>query len=412
MNKLPKSILLTLFLAFSAVAGNASDLRKAASHDPDITRMVEMPDYQIMAEATHALAMDPATNARNIQIAVKAGVVTLSGEVGSYTQKMLAARIVEEIPGIRDIRNELSFKYQLRRTDQEIARDVKGRLRHNASIHAGLISISVKNGMVDLVGIVPSEKERQHAEAEAWVVEGVRMVNSADLQVERSSLNQVEAIPSVFWGLTAKETVKEKIADDPLLARFPIHVDADGGIVWLTGIVGNFKAKQTAEKEASQVPGLKRVYNDITVRPSANRSDREIAADIMKALICNPDVDQRGIEVRVVKNEAFLSGTVNSIFMKERVENTVAQVRGVFQIQNALTTIGPVAVRPDDEIRSDINRQLEWNPFVGNDDVRLNVSFGIATLRGVVKDKDALLAAENSAQRGGALAIRDRLVVR
>ena len=230
--------------------------------------------------------------------------------------------------------------------------------------------------------------------------------------VERPSTNYLEAIPSVFWGITAKGTLEKKVADDPLLAPFPIHINADGGMVWLTGIVGNNKAKQTAENEAYQVSGVERVYNDITVRPSADRSDDEIAADIRNALACNPNVDQRGIKVRVVKNEAYLSGTVDSIFMKERVEKTAAQVSGVFQIQNSLTTIGPVAVQPDNKIKVDVNKQLEWNPFVNNSDIRLNVNLGIVTLQGVVKDKDALLAAENSAERGGALAIRNRIVVR
>jgi osmotically-inducible protein OsmY len=123
-------------------------------------------------------------------------------------------------------------------------------------------------------------------------------------------------------------------------------------------------------------------------------------------------VDQPGIRVRVVKNEAYISGTVDSIFMKQRVEKLVVQVKGVFQIQNSLTTVGPIEVQPDNEIRAEIGKQLQRNPFIKSNAVHMDVNMGIATLKGIVGDRDALLAAENSAQRGGALVIRNRIIVR
>jgi osmotically-inducible protein OsmY len=412
MNAFTKLMLLPLVLSLSAMTANASDSHRSSSNNTSIAHIAERPDYRILTDAAHALSVDPATASQCIRVDVHQGIVRLTGEVDSYTESMLASRIVEGVRGIRGIRNTLTFRYRAYRTDQQIAVDVKGRIRLNPAIHSDFITVSVKNGMVDLIGIVPTALEMQKAEAEAWCVDGVHIVNSADLLIEPLPGNHREGLPDVFWGISAKEAVGKRIAADPQLARFPIHIDAVDGIVWLAGIVGNYEAQQAAEREAYQVPGVRRVYNNITVRPSANRSDDEIAADIMNALARNPDVDQPGIRVRVVKNEAYISGTVDSIFMKQRVEKLVVQVKGVFQIQNSLTTVGPIEVQPDNEIRAEIGKQLQRNPFIKSNAVHMDVNMGIATLKGIVGDRDALLAAENSAQRGGALVIRNRIIVR
>lgn len=48
-------------------------------------------------------------DARDIQVEVQAGAVTLSGHVISRRQKFLAEQLAEDVPGVRDVDNELQI---------------------------------------------------------------------------------------------------------------------------------------------------------------------------------------------------------------------------------------------------------------------------------------------------------------
>jgi osmotically-inducible protein OsmY len=106
---------------------------------------------------------------------------------------------------------------------------------------------------------------------------------------------------------------------------------------------------------------------------------------------------------------AYLRGTVDSIFMRKEAIKTAARVPGVFEIQNELTRMIRRPIISDNEIKTSIRNQLRLNPFVDADAVTISVKLGITTLSGLVSDWRAFRAAENSARKGGALVLRNRL---
>lgn len=61
------------------------------------------PDQQLKSDVIAELAWTPAVNATNIGVAVKNGIVTLSGEVDTYLQKQAAERAVRRVSGVRGI---------------------------------------------------------------------------------------------------------------------------------------------------------------------------------------------------------------------------------------------------------------------------------------------------------------------
>lgn len=61
------------------------------------------------------MADDPWLDARNIEIEVDAGEVTLRGTVDSREQKRIADHIAHRIPGVRDVHNRLTLKGRARR---------------------------------------------------------------------------------------------------------------------------------------------------------------------------------------------------------------------------------------------------------------------------------------------------------
>src|SRR3989344_844284 len=64
-------------------------------------------DTRIYEDLSEALTHHPGVDASEIEVAVKDAVVTLSGAIESRQMKKMAVECAEEIPGVRDVINEL-----------------------------------------------------------------------------------------------------------------------------------------------------------------------------------------------------------------------------------------------------------------------------------------------------------------
>ena len=70
------------------------------------------PDEEIKAEIERLLAWQKTIDATAIEVDVKEGLVTLSGDVGSPHEKQVAGNITENVLGIRGINNLLNSRRQ------------------------------------------------------------------------------------------------------------------------------------------------------------------------------------------------------------------------------------------------------------------------------------------------------------
>lgn len=66
-------------------------------------------DERVMENVCEILTRDPAIDATEIEVEVREGRVLLSGQVDSRRTKRLAELSIENLPGVRDIINLLSF---------------------------------------------------------------------------------------------------------------------------------------------------------------------------------------------------------------------------------------------------------------------------------------------------------------
>jgi hyperosmotically inducible protein len=119
----------------------------------------------------------------NFEVSVKDGVVTVRGEARSYPDKASALAIVQDTPGVRDVRDEINvlplsaFDDELRlRTAMAIYRDPT--LEKYASDPQAPIRIVVEHGNVKLYGVVDSALDKQIAEMKAKQVSGVFSVEN------------------------------------------------------------------------------------------------------------------------------------------------------------------------------------------------------------------------------------------
>ncbi len=119
----------------------------------------------------------------NLELAVKGGVVTVSGEMRTYPDKESALAIVEDTPGVRDVKDEIkvlplsSFDDDLRiQAAKAIYGDIA--LRKYALDPQAPIRIIVENGHVRLYGVVDSDMDKHIAELRASGVLGVFSVEN------------------------------------------------------------------------------------------------------------------------------------------------------------------------------------------------------------------------------------------
>src|SRR3979411_211301 len=109
-------------------------------------------DQQIREDVMFELKWDPEITSNDIAVAVKDGVVTLSGYVPSYLEKDAAEKAAKRVYGVRGVANEIEVKLPLTRTDPEIARDAVRALERRIFVPSDDIQVTVTNGWVTLEG--------------------------------------------------------------------------------------------------------------------------------------------------------------------------------------------------------------------------------------------------------------------
>jgi len=400
---------------------------------------------QLQNDVESALYSDPATESYEIEVAADSGGnVTLAGEVESWQEKNLAAKVAKSVRGVTGVDNDITVDYEEDRPDIEIKEDVESRLAWSTLIDDGLIDVAVENGEVKLSGTVGSATEKRRARYAAWGITGVTAVDESGLEVERWARDK--DLRKDKYVMKSDEEIRKAVMDallwDPRVYSFKIEPDVRNGKVTLRGTVDNLKAKRAAERVARHTVGVNRVVNFIKIRSKEWPSDDEIRSSILDQLALDPVVESFEINVAVNNRIVTLRGGVDTMAEKLQAEDVASGVKGVVHVQNFLTTTGgglletddyldydpydwdytwsyyphyepaiPSEVATDAGIKEDIEDQLFWSPFVDSDDVNVSVEDGVATLTGQVETRKERVAAHENALEGGARKVNNLLTI-
>ena len=213
-------------------------------------------DNSLRDDVLLELKWDPKiSSASDIAVAVKDGVVTLSGFVPSFWEKDAAEKAVKRVYGVRGIANDIEVKLFWQRTDPEIARDAVRELESHVSIPADRIKVTVKDGWVRLEGTVDWEYQKSLAQSAMKKLKGVSGVT-----------NKIQVTPKAS-AAEVKSKIEEALRRSAELDARRITVKIEGSTVKLYGSVSSWAERDEAERAAWSAPGTTMVENHILVNP-------------------------------------------------------------------------------------------------------------------------------------------------
>jgi osmotically-inducible protein OsmY len=209
-----------------------------------------------------------------------------------------------------------------------------------------------------------------------------------------------------------KKAVKDAMLYDPRVFSFNTDVEVANGIVTLSGIVDNLKAKKAAAQNARNTIGVWRVKNHLRVRPKMVPANDILEKRVADAFQNDPYIDRYDIKISAFNGSIYLNGIVMNSFEKNRAEEVAEGVKGVVYIYNNLDYKHEWTWKPDWAIVEDVNEQLFWSPFVDSDQISVAVENGVVTLSGKVDTLSEKEAAQYNAYQGGAKEVNNKLDVK
>jgi osmotically-inducible protein OsmY len=385
-----------------------------------IVQESDLPDATIRSYVQAALSQQP-----GIDVAVNEGEVTLTGTVASWQEKQLAGQVAAETHGVHNVRNDIAVEFG----DVDVAavdaieNEVKQRLRADPWIDANAITVEVDNGTVKLAGPVQSLAQQERAYTNAWV-RGVQNVDISGITVspfdearlsprreERAEPADEELRRISLSDQEIQEAVTNAFGYSPRLRNVNAEVEADNGVVVLTGTADTIRTKRLAEEVATNIRGVRRVENELEVRSSTQTADTDLADKVRTRINDHPELSQLDVAVTVLNGEAYLSGTVATESQQRDAAEAAASIAGITKVLNSLNVPAQRAPKPDFQLRQDIESAFYWSPYIDADGIDIVVNDGVATLTGTVDRWVSRMAAENAARQMGARVIDNRIAV-
>lgn len=214
-------------------------------------------DSEIKRDVEAELAWDPDIDATDIGVSAKDGVVTLTGFVRSYSQKLSAESDAKKVSGVIAVANDIEVKLPVlnERPDPDIARDAVAAMKNELPYSYEKFKVIVKSGWITLEGVAEWNYQRTRAEEAVRRVRGVKGVS-----------NLITLKPQVQPS-DIKSKIEEAFRRNAELDAKSITVEANGSEVILRGTVRSWAERKEAERAAWQAPGVTKVDNRIAISP-------------------------------------------------------------------------------------------------------------------------------------------------
>ena len=213
-----------------------------------------MSDAGLKSLVEEELEFEPAVSAAHIGVAVRDGVVTLTGHVASYAEKVAAEQATQRVRGVKAIAEEIEVRYPYdgKRSDDEIAKRAVSVLDWNINVPS-TVKVKVERGWVTLSGAADWQYQREAAEASMRKLDGVVGVTNTIALKDRPKASDV------------KKKIEDALKRNAALDAASIQVTVANDKVSLSGRVHSWQERRIAEQAAWSAPGVKSVDDSISV---------------------------------------------------------------------------------------------------------------------------------------------------
>ncbi|HEX4208603.1 MAG TPA: BON domain-containing protein [Ktedonobacteraceae bacterium] len=212
-------------------------------------------DEEIQHDVLEEMKWDARVHPNEVGVAVKDGIVTLTGWVDSYIKKLAAEDAAHRVHGVKAVVNDIEVRLpgSAERTDNDLAEAVIRALKWDAGIPAGKLDVTVSKGWVTLKGEVEYGYQKMDAERAIRYISGVRGITNLITIKPHASPTDL------------KQNIEKELVRNAKTDASNIKVEVDGNKVILRGTVRAYAEKKAAEEAAWLAPGVSEVENRITV---------------------------------------------------------------------------------------------------------------------------------------------------
>ena len=216
-----------------------------------------MLDTDVKHHVENALDWEPSLDAKDVGVSADQGVVTLRGNVPSYTQKIAAERVALRVYGVKAVANDLivHLANSHQRTDTEIAQAALAALKWHTAVPDDRVTLTVKDGWITLAGTLDWGYEKDAAARAVRDLTGVKGV-----------INDIRVQPHVKI-VDVRDKIEAAFKRSAEIDARRVNVTAQDGKVILSGNVRSWAERQEAERAAWAAPGVSQVDDRLTVTP-------------------------------------------------------------------------------------------------------------------------------------------------
>ncbi len=220
-------------------------------------------DVNLQHRVLEELDWEPSVDAAVVGVIAHEGIVTLTGHVPVYAQKLAAEDVAKRVHGVKAVANEIEVRPEGVHVhdDEDIAAAAVHTLEWDAGVPENRVQVTVRDGWITLDGSVDHQFQKSAVERAVRHLKGMRGVTSTiRIQPGESSTQTHD-----FHGL--KECIEAALTRSSTLNPRRIAVDVQQGNVILTGDVHSLTERDEAERIAWAASGVAHVENLITVTP-------------------------------------------------------------------------------------------------------------------------------------------------
>jgi osmotically-inducible protein OsmY len=212
-------------------------------------------DAQLKADVLAELTWESSLDANAVGVAVKDGVVTLTGHLDSLAAKHAVERAARRVSGVRGIAVELDVKLpgEHQRDDSEIAKAALAALRWHVWVPEERLKVEVEDGWVTLSGEVDWRYQAISAEQCVRPLLGVRGITNRIAIKPRVDQKNISAEISAALTRHAQREARH------------IGIRVDGGVVTLQGKVTSLPERDAVLGAAWATRGVSRVVDQLEV---------------------------------------------------------------------------------------------------------------------------------------------------